>query len=322
MNIFKFTLRIIAVCFPAIIFLAWVELGLNHIDSVYKLKPKYFESQASDIEVLILGSSNAYFDFNPAYFSCSGYNFAINAQSPYYDLKIIEKYIDRMPKLKLVILPAIFYTLGTNLAETSNSWRTFFYSIYMGFPIETTNLEFHQKLKRIIDARNFSKIALFGDNTYSYIQKRFSEKVDIFISEKNGWYDSTNIPGPNYENTGGKEAAEAHSVSASKQFVDMNLQYWIKLIELLEKKGVSVAVVRAPEDKSYYSNLDKDKVEYVNLRLKDLSKKYNVEFLDYSADPNFSLADFTVMPDHMNPIGSKKFSKIINQDLIRKHCSN
>ena len=321
MNLIKFIFRLVVVSLPAILLLAWVELGLNNIDSVYKLKPKLLESQAADIEILILGSSNAYFDYNPDYFSCKGFNFAINAQSPYYDLKITEKYINQMPKLRLVILPAIFYTLGTNLAETSNSWRTFFYSIYMGLPIETTNLEFHEKIKRNIDAKNFSKIALFGDNTYGYIRSKFSEKVDIFIPEENGWYDSRDIPGPDYGKPLGRDGAIAHSSSTSNRFVDINLQYWSALIELLQKKGIAVAIVRAPEDISYAGNLNKDKVGYMNQGLSGLSKKYNIEFLDYSADSKFGFDDYTVMPDHMSVKGSEKFSKVINKDLIKKFCS-
>ena len=321
MNLIKFIFRLVAVSFPVILLLAWVELGLNHIDSVYKLKPRLLEAQAATVEVLVLGSSNAYFDYNPEYFSCKGFNFAINAQSPYYDLKIAEKYINQMPKLKLVILPAIFYTLGTNLPETSNSWRTFFYSIYMGLPIETTNLDFHQKIKRNIDAKNFSKIALFGDNSYGYMRNKFSGNVDIFIPEENGWYDSKNIPGPNFDKPDGRDAAIGHSLSTSNRFVDINLQYWGALIKLLQERGVAVAIVRAPEDYSYFGNLNKEKVDYMNGELQELSKKYKIDFLDYSANPNFHLDDFTVMPDHMNVKGSEKFSKIINRDLIQKFCS-
>ena len=307
---------------PAIAILVWVELGLNNIDSVYKLKSRLLETQANSIEILVLGSSNAYFDYNPEYFSCKGFNFAINAQSPYYDLKITEKYINQMPKLRLVILPAIFYTLGTNLPETSNSWRTFFYSIYMGLPVETTNLEFHHKIKRIIDAKNFSKIALFGDNTYAYIKSNFSEKVDIFIPNQNGWFNSTKIPGPNYDKPDGRDAANAHSLSTDNRFVDINLQYWDSLIKLLQEKGIAVAIIRAPEDYSYFGNLNKEKVDYMNSRLQELSRKYKIDFLDYSANPNFHLDDFTVMPDHMNVKGSEKFSKMINRDLIQKFCSS
>ena len=81
-----------------------------------------------------------------------------------------------------------------------------------------------------------------------------------------------------------------------------------------------MAIVRAPEDSSYFSNLNKEKVDYMNRGLTELSQKYNIKFLDYSADHNFQLDDFTVMPDHMNVKGSEKFSKIINKDLIQNFC--
>jgi hypothetical protein len=310
------------VSLPAMVLVAWVECGLGNIDSVYKLKPKLLELQADTIEVLILGSSNAYFDYDPKYFSCPGFNFAINAQSPYYDLKITEKYINDLPNLKLVILPAIFYTLGTNLAETSNSWRTFFYSNYMSISVEKTGLGFFQGLRRAIDPKNFSKIALFGDNTHGYARDKFIGQVDIFIPEKNGWYDSAPIPNLDSKKSGGKDAAYAHSVSVDSRFLDINLQYWQSLINLLKKKGIAVTIIRAPEDQSYFSNLDVAKVSVMNDKIRELASKNHIQFLDYSEDRKFNASDFTVLPDHMNPIGSKKFSEIVNQDLIQKYCLN
>lgn len=321
MNIIKFIFRLLIVSLPAIVLLVWVEFGLRGIDSVYKLKPKLIESKADSIQVLILGSSNAYFDYDPKYFSCTGFNFAINAQSPYYDYKITEKYIKDLPNLKLVILPAIFYTLGTNLAETSNSWRTFFYSNYMNIPVEKTGLGFFGGLRRGIDPKNFSRIALFGDNTYGYVRDRFIGQVDIFIPEKNGWFDSSPIPNLDPNKSGGKDAAYAHSVSVEGHFLEINLLYWQSLIDLLKKKGIAVAIIRAPEDYSYFSNLDPVKVNLMNLKIRDLASKNHIQFLDYSDNPKFNAGDFTVLPDHMNPAGSKKFSKMVNQDLIQKYCA-
>jgi hypothetical protein len=86
----------------------------------------------------------------------------------YYDLAFAKKYLDLMPNLKLVILPSIFFTTGTHLIGSSQDWRVFFYKQYFRLPNETVENDLNGNIKRIVDARNYSKIALFADNIYTF----------------------------------------------------------------------------------------------------------------------------------------------------------
>ena len=90
---FRFIVKLFIITLPVIIVLIYVEYGLNHLDTHYLKKRIDLEKQLNSIEILSLGSSNAYFGINPSQFSCPGFNLAFNAQSMYYDLAFIEKYI-------------------------------------------------------------------------------------------------------------------------------------------------------------------------------------------------------------------------------------
>jgi hypothetical protein len=50
-----------------------------------------------------------------------------------------------------------------------------------------------------------------------------------------------------------------------------------------------------------------------------LCKKFNGKLFDYFSDPRFTKEDF-MNNDHLNWMGSKKFSLILDQDFVAKIC--
>lgn len=318
---FKFLLRIIIICFPALLLVVWLEHGLGKLKTHYQLKQNFFEGQKNEIEILSLGSSNAYYGINPQYFSCPGFNFAYNGQSPYYDLKLIEKYSNELPKLKLVIIPAIFFTVGLNLSDPKNGnyWRLFFYKHYYQFKNENTLLTYSEILIKEFDPRNFSLIAVHRDNIYTHIKNHFSGLIDA-IPEKSGWYDSSTAPLPDLSKNIGPDGAKAHSITYDEDTAIVNLANWQKLINFLKQRGIDVVIIRVPEHESYLKNLDKNKNEHFTNGIKSLAFANGIRYLDYSADNRFYLTDYIYYVDHLNPKGAKKFSEIINHDFIETYC--
>lgn len=309
----------VIIAIPAVILLVYVEIGLNKLDTHYLKKRVDFERQLNAIEILSLGSSNAYYGINPAEFSCKGYNLAFNAQSMYYDLEFVKKYLPLMPNLKVVILPAIFYTTGTKLVGTSQDWRMYFYGQYFGLPNELEDNNTIDNIKRTIDSRNYSKIALYSDTLYAHVKNGFSGHVD-YIPESNGWYNSKDVPRLNSENNVAVSAANAHSLAYNQKRAEDNIHYWQEIIDLLKARKVDVILVRLPEDISITSKLDKNKIEHFTGLVTKLASKNNIHFIDYSNDHRFNSSDFTFMPDHLNTVGAINLSKILNQDYIRFYC--
>jgi len=312
---------LIIIAFPAIVILIYVEVGLNKLDTHYLKKSEDLKSQANNIQILSLGSSNAYFGLNPREYSCLGFNLAFNAQSMYYDMEIIKKYIDTMPKLRIVVLPAIFYTTGTRLVGTSQDWRMYFYKQYWGLPLELESNSINENIKRLINSKNYSKIALYSDTIYTHIRDGFSGHVD-YIPDKNGWYDSKDLPRLTDLIKVNSKGAFSHSLTFNESYADSNIVYWQQIISILKAKKIEILIVRLPEDVSYYSQLDQKKAQLFTTKISELAKNYDVNFADYSQDKRFVTDDFTLMNDHLNQDGATKFSKILNKEHLFENCIN
>ena len=72
-----------------------------------------------------------------------------------------------------------------------------------------------------------------------------------------------------------------------------------------------------PADDTYYRNLNQEKFSLMKSDLVLFARNKGVFFRDYSGDTRFNYTDYTFMVDHMNPTGATKFSKILNQDLVK-----
>jgi hypothetical protein len=296
-------------------------MGLTHLTTHYRIKQELIATQKKNIQILSLGSSNAYFAINPSYFSCAGFNYAYNAQSPYYDLQLVKKYIDELPNLKLVILPAIFYTIGTNLANenSGNAWRIFFYKHYFHIRNEHTNLNIADVLKQEVKPKNFSLIALHGDMTEAHIKNGFQGLLDA-KPETNGWFNSEGSPPVDLSKLIGPQGADSHSNAFNSENALANLAYWQELITILKKRGVDVVIIRSPEHSSYSLNLDQSKVIFFSEQITQMANLNKIQYKDYSNDPRFDAEDFIFYVDHMSKKGAEKFSKVLNNEIISRYC--
>ena len=89
-----------------------------------------------------------------------------------------------------------------------------------------------------------------------------------------------------------------------------------QLITALQKKGVTPIFFSTPTFKDYNTNLDTGIINNNRVDAEILCKKYNMEFWDYARDNNFSQNDF-FNPDHSNKKGARKFTKILNERLLK-----
>lgn len=309
---FKFILKLFIVFMPVITALCFIEYGLTKMNTQYYTKRMRLEARLNEIEILSLGSSNAYYGINPQFFERPGFNLAFLAQSMYYDQQLMLKYLDRMPNLKVVILPATLYTMGTELSTTTENWRMYFYRQYFNLPLES-------KLGQLIDwsflleAKNYSKIALFGERSYGYVARGFQDKLDAECSER-GWFNAGFDHGDLLKNSG-FEAAKAHSLTNSTLY-SKNLAYWGNIVVRLKERKIVPILLLMPSLASYHDNLDPVLFNKMENDLKEFAEIYQIEFHDYTKDSRFVFEDYTVLPDHLNALGAEKFSKIINNEII------
>ncbi|PPK74164.1 hypothetical protein B0F87_11195 [Methylobacter tundripaludum] len=301
--------------FPLILMLGYIEYRLSFVNTLYYAKRVALEQQLNEIEVLVTGSSNGLYGVAPEAFSHKGFNLAFPAHEMYSDAKLVEKYLEKMPHLRMVVLTVNYSTMGgDDRNDTNNSWRHSFLRQYFGIPTELA-AERPLDWEFWLNAHNFSRIALYGDDTKAYIQTDFLTPVDI-ITSSSGWYNGGDVDDPSA--IFGVNAAAAHNILGDVRNYDRNLRNWETLMSLLQQKNIAAVIVLPPTDVSYHRLLDKAKIELMNRKLTEFANRHHIKFVDYTHDARFSLNDFTwEMPDHINARGAMKFSRILDEEVIK-----
>ena len=120
----RFILQLLALGLPIPLFLGAYghQLSRVHPDE-YSSKKALLERQAGNLEVLAMGSSHGYYGILADCLGRPAFNLAAVSQSHYYDRALLEKYLGQLPRLKLVILPISYFSLGYQLDDGIEKWR-------------------------------------------------------------------------------------------------------------------------------------------------------------------------------------------------------
>ncbi|MEG0069064.1 MAG: hypothetical protein RR693_04705 [Cetobacterium sp.] len=250
------------------------------------------------LKIINLGSSHGKYGFlYPE--GEDAFNFAIESQTYYYDLKILKKYSDRLEPNSIVLIPVSifsFYDEGW-LDELNESYYGFldFKDIYNG-------------KKDMYYLWNFSPILYSGKKLieiFQYFQQVVVRK-QLFFKE-NTYPKDLDFEGKVKE---AQTTSKRHLAPENLDFTYIN-----EILEFCEKKNFKAIMVGMPQ--SYLYN---DQVGDFNYRKRIKSKigrlKIKPIYLDYSHDARFERdLDLFLDDDHLNEKGAKKFTTIILNDL-------
>jgi len=307
----KIFLKKIAIFLLPFLFLyPLLEIKLSQIPNYYIQKKEYLESQLSKIEILSTGSSHGN-SINPQFLSRKGFNLFNDAEDIYYDVRLVEKYLDKMPNLKLIIVPISYFSLEYRIDRSPSAWRAPFYKFIYDIP--------PQELTSLLNFGYFSYTAAYGwRDVVGYIENGFvsnsTQKLD-----SNGWReigDTVIINSPEEERSGWQ------SVSLNESLMDTgaiakNMEMLSKLIETCQKRLIKVILITTPVYHYYYEHIDPIKYERMQANLDQLVKKYRVPYYNFLKDPRFVTTDF-YNRDHLNDQGVEKFSKILDAITSRE----
>jgi hypothetical protein len=295
---YKLILFLIPIFFLGIL----VECFYRFIPNNYTLKNDYINKNSNNIEVLLFGDSHCFYGLDPTYFHKNTFNISNVSQSIYFDQLILEKYIDKMPNLKQVI----FCIEYTNLSQKDNTqddiWRKYYYNYYMNldtsilsdFDPKKYSLAFTQSLGMSID--------LFI---------KYYKTNSILDCNPNGW-------GNNYNKANRIEPSLIAKNRAFNQ-EDGSLDFKLNsdrissIISKCNKRNIQVIIVSMPQTKLYVSYLNKTKLNKIFQTCSCFQKNYrDVYYLNLFKDDRFLDDDF-YDSDHLNEIGAKKCSQIVNK---------
>jgi hypothetical protein len=283
-----------------------MEYNLGKIPNTYNVKRNCFEKQLDSIQILILGDSHANFGIDPTYFSIKGFNLSSISQTIYYDVHLTLKYIDKMPKLNYVIINISYFSLGAQLIGGEEDWRDFFYSNYW-------NIVYSER--KIFDIRCYSKIFMYTPKTsISYLFTGFNEK-QIEKYKSNGFMSKdTDVNTQRISDSLGYLRVKGHDDYYKEKRVKENRLELEQLLYALKKRNITPIFITTPTYITYFRYIDTVKHHRDINIIKGLCNKFHCKSYDYFTDSRFIKTDFWDN-DHLNFIGAKKFTVILNDTL-------
>jgi len=240
---------------------------------------------------------------DPAQFSVYAFNLAFAAQPLYYDIKLTEKFLPDLPRLKYVII-----TVGYTSLYYDGSDLAFVYKKF--FDIGYGNRKFwKEQLLQSVFAYNSSQVRYMLTNSFTNLLGNNKLKKD-----------ETNPPVSYLEDVTsdekGRIRAEIYKAVVNEyKGGDEIINELETFIVFLQSRNITPVLVSVPYYETIRKYLDESVMEKNEQVCKTLSEKNHIAFFDFTADPDFTAPDYHNC-DHLNENGAKKFSRKINAKLM------
>jgi len=301
--------RIFLFSAPLFIFLCIIELKIRKIPNAYKVKRDYFEKSIDSIELLVLGNSHMVHGVDPDYLSLKAFNLASGSQSYFYDNAITLNYLHRLKKLKAVIIPVDYFSFYYRLQDIAD-WLDFGY--YKFWNIRYPGLSYW-------DSRNYFYFMLYTPaNSFKYFLK--SKNFSLAWGMKPNGFTPNNSKGSesNINEFTGKTRVQFHNHMIRFERQSESLSSLEELIRELSKNRIKVFLVESPVCSTYSKYCDTAILSKNFTIINNLVEKYNCSYKSYFTDKRFSISDFADN-DHLNVEGARKFSTIIDVELLHSN---
>jgi len=305
----RFLCKLLLFLVPLLTLLGYAEVRLRRVPNGYNTKRAFLEQQLDSVEVLVLGSSHAYFGIDPQCLSLRAFNLAFTSQSLYYDTRLVRRYLDRMPRLQLVLVETNYYNLWQQIADGKELWRDYFYYHFWGI---------RYRALAWFDLRMVSYIALYSpDVTLQYARRNFNVNPERDAPPTGfGWGPKDTITilaaiGDSW----GRARAQLHNAAINTPELPEHIADLDSMLEELGRRHIRVVFVTLPV-LDCYSRYLSPAINLRNVQAIDiLCSKHGCRRADYLFDMRFVASDF-LDADHLNFRGAQKFSRILNHDII------
>ena len=269
-------------------------------DAIYSSKRRLYEENKNDVRCLIIGSSHSYSGIVPSLLPFKTINIGEPAKPIEVDIEFIEKYIDKMPNLKYIIIPIDYFTFYySGLTEPYTIKYYHHWNLHNGFiksyslkkyHIFTCGLSFVELFESFIKLRMndtlFGFTPQFGDfskQTDTY-KKEYSKKRINRWNEF--WIDTSN------------------SIKIFNRIKDLTL--------FLKQKNIIPIFVTMPVTRVFYEFYDKNIFSKNSILLKKLISTTEINYINLQAYPIFKNDSLFFDGDHLNNKGA-----IIGTNIIR-----
>lgn len=296
------------VCF--VLILIFVLVGVNNIfkvkygDGIYDVT-KFYELENDTVDVLILGSSHAFQDFNTGVlwneYGMASYILGGSVQpmwNTYYYLK--EALKTQTPEL--IVLEAYMTSF---LDEYSDDSRIIKNNYGLKWSVDKIN-----SLMVSIPRERWSEFFL----EYPQYHTRYTElsSEDFLENLGNTLFDDWKGFGCNMVTTSLENVDISH-IEDEIPLIEKTEKYYRKVIELAKEHDIPILVVVSP-----YAGITEDEQAMYNMA-ENIADEYDVEFVNYNLNyRNIGIDYVTDVADagHLNYRGNVKFTKEIGKYIV------
>lgn len=292
---------------PVLLIVFLLEMLIVDLPSEYKIVGDFLEDQSDEIEVAVFGSSQIKNSVNPQFIDKNTLNISSSAQHHNTDFSLLKGLTDRLPNLKTVVFEVSYghFEIPHN---SKFYWKHSVFLKYYGINTFDRTTVPTDKLLYISHPGYFS-----------------TQLVDYYIRDSipykyNRWgFDLNNYKGKfkklNYDIAAIDSSYVKMNRRESVQVLNYNLDYFYKMLEFCEERGLDVVLISPPTFTNYNSLRNKEMLARRDSIIGDLKTKYaNMRWLNAETDTIFKVTDFR-NENHLNPDGAKKFTLQLNEVL-------
>ncbi|MDB2462852.1 hypothetical protein N9W61_01980 [Algibacter sp.] len=303
----KIIIKSLMLSLPIIVFGIILEILVRNTPNDYSVKKAYLDKHSTDIETLILGSSESTFGIDPKYFSSNTYNASYFNQDLQYDLLILNKYINKLTKLKTIILPITYLTYFNNLSTSKEKEYVKNYELYFDLRTGNTNqFNYHNEVLNSSFLKN---------SWHAFRYYVLKDSISKLMCSDLGWCNTWEGKESFDLDIFGPTEAENHNslIKENKELISENLSYLTSIINICRENNIKLILFTQPTYKTYFNNIDKNSYARTIDQTIEISKSYeNCVFLNYTNSIDFNAKDY-LDPVHFNDSGAKILSLKLNQ---------
>lgn len=294
----RLILKILLFLLPVAALALFLEHSQRNAPSELRYKARFMKRHAAELELVVLGPSYTH-RIPLDSVGCRAFNLSYSNQPAERNYDLWKRYRKRMPRLKYVVY-SLSYWFHENRANGLEAWRTPFYTIHYGLPVEGLSLD-----KRFIVAN--PKIAT---------KIKWGELFTRHDADAHPFCDSL---GANPANERNPDWATKSAAFMARRHADIdpenariNRAMLEKVIAECEEDGVKVLLVTPPTWHTYYDLLPRQVVEMTESLGREMEALHlNVTYLNLKGDPRFTDEDFTDCT-HLNyNHGGRKMEEIL-----------
>ena len=281
------------------------KAGLNTQE---QLQMQFENAVNREYDCLILGNSRTYRGINPDEMSVAAYNFSHdndNYNQMYWKLMYLE---ENDIEFDSVILGTDYFMFSF-LSDTRNEYYGALlpeaylqdYTEEQYASVQTEKKVWHEQMN---DAFNAYVVRKF-QQPLEYAVTTMAGKEDQYIHLKNNgqYVDPLHV------------ATEADTVQRDGQRLDIQEEYFSRILAYCEEKGISAVVVMPPVRDVEMANYSQEFLQEFDMYLENTARQYGATVLNYSKDSQFKAMELFSDVTHLCPAGADLWTQKLDANL-------